>query len=279
MDWAKLIDKFYKYIFSVIPGSVVLAVGVLNHPKLWDSYWNMGYLGYQTKLVMLILVTMILGSTVDSLAGAVMGGITGGVGSYRAEKARQEAAAAAAGQASSQAAAVVAYWRDPSWRNLVTAYMGKAAPENLHAFVDQNELDQAMDLAGKLPQPEQAQEMGKIARRANAAILQQNDETWMAYWNHLHAVTTPKVDSRTQEAFQLVAAFGGASWVVVLSALWTPQVRHWWILLPCIYFVFVSTFGQFMFQARVTDPAQLFEQQWQYMRAHVGKGEQASDTQ
>ena len=54
------------------------------------------------------------------------------------------------------------------------------------------------------------------------------------------------------------------------------MLRHWWILLPCVYYVFVKTGQVIMDYVKAQDPAQLFDQQWQYLQTHVGKGEQTS---
>ena len=54
------------------------------------------------------------------------------------------------------------------------------------------------------------------------------------------------------------------------------MLRHWWILLPCVYDVFVKTGQVIMDYIKAQDPAQLFDQQWQYLQTHVGKGEQTS---
>lgn len=171
----------------------------------------------------------------------------------------------------------VAYWRDVNWRNMVAAYLGKAAPENLQPFYDQAELDNAMAIAQSLPQPEQGRELARIARRTSPAQLQVNDELWRECWFRMNGVMGRANDPQMKQALILVSAYGGASILLLLAAPFTPALRHWWILLPCVYYVFVTTGQAIMGYAKSQDPAQLFDQQWQYLQTHVGKGEQVSE--
>jgi hypothetical protein len=306
MDLAKLIDKFFGFLSGLVPGSVVLLIMALHRPEAWSDFWKVNYLGYQTKITILFAFALIAGSTVNSVVGAIIGGIQSGVAGYQAEKRAaqaQEAAAAAqratqiqqkdpateTAQASTpatqpqQAVQVppvaasppeYAYWRDVNWRNLVSAYLGKAAPENLQEFHDQAEVDRAIQIAQNLPALEQARELNKIARRINQRHLQENDELWRECWYRLNGVMSKVNDPQMKMGLILVSAYGGASLLLLLAAPWTPALRHWWILLPCLYYVFVATAQAVIWYARSQDPAQLFDQQWQYLQTHVGKSEQ-----
>src|SRR5271165_3146453 len=71
MDWSKIIDKFFGFLCNLIPGAAVLLVGALHRPEVWAALWKPGYLGYQTKLTVLITAAFIAGSTVNSALGAI----------------------------------------------------------------------------------------------------------------------------------------------------------------------------------------------------------------
>ncbi len=312
MDWTKLIDKFFGFLCALIPGSVVLLVVALHRPELWTTFWKLDHLGYQTKLTILLAAGFVAGSTVNSVLGAIIGGIANYVAGREAEKraaeAQQREAAmkaweaakpawmkephegpqagpppmptaegGAAPQAPEPPPAEVAYWRDPNWRNLVTAYLGKAAPENLMEFHDQAEFERALEIVDHLPAAEQSKELNRIARRSDPLHLQNNDALWREYWFRLNGVMGKANDPQMKMALILVSAYGGASIIVVLAAPFTPALRHWWILLPCVYYIFVVTGQAIMNFVKSQDPEQLFTQQWQYLQTHVGKGEQVSD--
>ena len=315
MDLAKLIDKFFGYLSGLVPGSVVLLIVALHRPEAWSDFWKVSYLGYQTKIAILFVFALIAGSTVNSVLGAIIGGISNGVAGAQAEKRAalaaqaQQAAQVQQAQQAAQAQQVVpaqqppsagppsvppddappaapvaatapqevAYWRDVNWRNMVTAYLGKAAPENLQPFYDQEELDNAMAIAKSLQQPDQGRELARIARRTSPAQLQVNDDVWRECWFRMNGVMGRANDPQMKQALILVSAYGGASLLLLLAAPWTPALRHWWILLPCVYYVFVTTGQAIMGYAKSQDPEQLFDQQWQYLQTHVGKGEQVNE--
>jgi hypothetical protein len=309
MDWTKLIDKFFGFLCALIPGSVVLLVAALHRPELWTMLWQVGHVGYQTQMTILLAAAFVAGTTVNSVLGGLIQGIANYVAGREAEKrAAAEAAAAKAweaakpawmkepygvpragppptptpeGGAPPQAPAAsppeVAYWRDPNWRNLVTAYLGKAAPENLQAYYDLAEFERALEMVDHLPAAEQSRELNRIARRSDPFHLQNNDALWREYWFRLNAVMGKANDPQVKMALILVSAYGGASILIVLAAPFTPALRHWWILLPCVYYIFVVTGSAIWNFVKSQDPAELFSQQWQYLQTHVGKGEQVSD--
>ena len=299
MDWTKLFDKFFWVIASLVPGAVLVMVGVLRHPAAWNDFWALNYLGYQTKLSILLVVCFVAGSTVNSVLGAIVGGTASGLITYRQEKARERAelqrqqaaeqerlANANTSQSAPQAAQQpqapaqpqpVSPWQDINWRNLVAAYLGDAAPENLQPFLDEAEYQQAVALARSLPQPEQARELSEIGRRASGIQLQRNDALWSEYWNQLQPIALSRHDPKMDMAMLLLGAFGGASLIILLAAPVTPALRHLWILLPCAFYVLVM-FGQTVRSYQeYLDPVQTFAKQVQYLVTHVGKGVQPED--
>ncbi len=312
MDWTKLIDKFFGFLCALIPGSVVLLIAVLHRPDLWKMFWNIGHLGYQTQMAILIAAAFVAGTTVNSLQAGIIQGIVNYVAGREAEKreaaARAREAAVKAWEAAKPAwmkethegpwagpppmptpegevlppvpeppPPEVAYWCDPNWRNLVTAYLGKAAPENLQAYHDPAEFERALEMVDHLPATEQSRELNRIARRSDPFHLQNNDALWREYWFRLNAVMGKANDPQAKMSLILVSAYGGASLIVVLAALFTPALRHWWILVPCVYYVVVVTGQAIVTFVNSQDPAELFSQQWQYLQIHVGKGEQVSE--
>jgi hypothetical protein len=290
MDLAKLIDKFFGFLSGLVPGSVVLLIGALHRPEAWSDFWKVNYLGYQTKIAILFVFALVAGSTVNSVLGAIIGGISNiaaqSAAEKRAKEAQQAQQAAQAqaqqtppvGSAPTQSPATaqqeVAYWRDMNWRSMVTAYLGKAAPENLQPFYDQNELNNAMAVAQSLPQPEQGRQLNSIARRSDPVHLQVNDDVWRECWIRMNSVMGRANDPVMKQALILVSAYGGASLLLLLAAPFTPALRRWWILVPCIYYVFVTTAQAIINYVKSQDPAQLFDQQWQYLQTHIGKSEQ-----
>ena len=279
MDWTKLIDRFFGFLCGLIPGSVVVAVAALHRPDVWSDFWKLANFGYQTKVAVLVGIAFVTRTSVNSFLGALVGGISSGLAAYKAEK-RAQALRKSGGSAEAAAPpepTQVAYWRDLTWRKLVAAYLGDAAPEDLQPFADEAEFNQALEIANGLPQPDKARELSLIARRNSPARMQQNDALWQACWNRLHAVTARPSNSTMAMALTLVSAYGGASLIALLAAPWTPELRRWWILVPCVYYVLMMAVEGFTVHTQGRDAGLLFEQQWQYLRTHVAKGEQPGE--
>lgn len=284
MDFAKvLLDKFFGFIAALIPGFFVLLVLVLHKGNLWKQFWEINYLGYQTKVAILFFAAFVAGCTISSFTGAVIGGVIGGITGYRNAQSAAQAAAAAPGpqeqeqagtaqgqqQAQSALAAVqgVPYWRDANWRKLLSVYLGTAAPENMVPIRDQDEYGQLMTWVKSLPAGQQQQELADIQVRIY------NDQLWMDWWTRLHMLTLQKNDPKMQMALTLEGNLGGACLVILLSAPWTPVLRQWWIVLPSLFWVLITAAQAFKQYVDASNPTQSFLKQMEYLQMHVGKGE------
>lgn len=103
MDWSKYrLDKLIYLAAGVIPGFTALLIFELNRPGAFDWFFQLGFLGYRTKLGLIMLVAFVIGHTLTSLLGAVlgaMGGAFGGVAGYLPPNFHETAP-----------------WRDSTWR-------------------------------------------------------------------------------------------------------------------------------------------------------------------
>lgn len=279
MDLAKiLLDKFFGFIAALIPGFFVLLVVVLHNGTLWKEFWELNYLVYETKIAILFFAAFIAGCTVSSFLGALIGGVVGGITGYRGAHAQAQAAAAAPGPQQQQSAAPqsqaavtqvqgTSYWRDANWRRLLCAYLGAAAPDNLAPINDQSEYQQLLAWVKTLPPAQQPQALADIRVRIY------NDQLWMDWWTRLHMLTLQKNDPRMQMALTLEGNLGGACLVILLSAPWTPLLRQWWIVLPCLFWVLIFAAQTFKQYVDASNPVQSFLKQMEYLQMRVGKGE------
>jgi len=125
MDWAKLLDKFFVFIAALIPGGFVLLVGALRHSGLWGMFWSLNYLGYQTKVGILIFAAFAAGLTVNEAVSFMINFAASSVASYRMASAQKQAALkakdaaqeAASGQVLPPAAQPAAQPEIPMWRS------------------------------------------------------------------------------------------------------------------------------------------------------------------
>jgi hypothetical protein len=302
MDLAKvLLNRFFGLIANLVPGCCVLLVVALQHGELWRQFWSPNYLGYQTKIAILVFAAFVAGFTVSTLAGALIGGIIGGITGYKGARLAAQAAASSPGpheqaQTQAQAPATQAgasspgpreqaqapagqvrgepYWRDANWRRLLTAYLGDAAPENLVPINDRAEYDRLMTDADSLPDVWRQQAVAQIQARIF------NENLWTDWWSRLYLLTLQRNDPRTSTALALVSNFGGACLVILLSAPWTPILRQWWIIWPSLFWVLINAAQMFKQFSDASNPAQSYLKQMEYLQMRVGKGEHADgDTQ
>src|ERR1700719_1055445 len=181
MDWAKILDKFSVFIAALIPGSFVLLVAALHHSELWRKLWDLNYLGYQTKIGILVFAAFAAGLTVNEGVAFILNFAGNFVTSYKMAVAQKEAALqarqAAQGAASGpslqervppQAPVVqleVPLWRSQNWRSLLAVYLGTAAPENV-VLIDESQLS--------------------------------NDALWQEWWTLLSWQVMPKDDPQSK---------------------------------------------------------------------------------
>jgi hypothetical protein len=279
MDLAKvLLNKFFGLIANLVPGGFVLLVVALQHGELWKQFWSPNYLGYQTKIAILVFAAFVAGFTVSSLAGALIGGIIGGITGYKNAQLTAQAAASSPGpqeqaqtqtqtQTSAGQVQGIPYWRDANWRRLLIAYLGSAAPDNLVPITDQKEYGQLLQYAQSLPDGPQQQALADIQARIF------NEQLWMDWWSRLYLLMLQKNDPRTSVAQALASNFGGACLVILLSAPWTPILRHWWIILPSLFWVLINAAQMFKQYSDASNPVQSYLKQMEYLQMHVGKRE------
>jgi hypothetical protein len=78
MDWFKYpLEKFIYFVASVIPGFTVLLIIQLSAPGVFEGFFWIGFLGYKTKLSIIVLVAFIIGYSATTLLRALIGGVFG----------------------------------------------------------------------------------------------------------------------------------------------------------------------------------------------------------
>lgn len=78
MDWLKLaVDRFFGLIAGIIPGTAVLIVVGIHHPD-WARYVrDINYLGYGTKITLVLAAAIVAGWTVLAIYNSLVNGIHG----------------------------------------------------------------------------------------------------------------------------------------------------------------------------------------------------------
>jgi hypothetical protein len=141
----------------------------------------------------------------------------------------------------------VPLWRSQNWRSLLAVYLGTAAPENV-VLIDESQLS--------------------------------NDALWQEWWTLLSWQVMPKDDPQSKRQALLIsieANFGGAFLIILLSAPWTPVLRHWWVVLPSAFWVLINSWAAYYQYLKANNPQVLYFKQMEYLQMHVCKGEHSDE--
>jgi hypothetical protein len=74
MDFTKFpLEKLLFFVAGVIPGFVALLIFGLAHPAAFNWFFVLGFLGYKTKLCLILLVAFVVGNSLTTFFGTVFG--------------------------------------------------------------------------------------------------------------------------------------------------------------------------------------------------------------
>jgi hypothetical protein len=243
MDWAKVpLEKISIFVAALIPGSSVLLVVALHRPDLWRGLWDLTYIGYQTKIAVLIFVAFVVGHTVNEMVDLMIRSVVSFKRGY--EIAATATRTSVSGHTSPQEPEM-SLWRKENWRKLLTAYLGSAAPDNVKLDDD--------------PQ-------------------HSNDGLWREWWYFLYDLVTPKSsDQHRSIALDVEVNFGSAGLIILSSSFGTPGLQHWWVILFCFFWVIATGVQLFQHYNDDWDLRSVHNRQMEYLQHRVCKGEQQDD--
>lgn len=239
MDISKYpLEKLLHYVAGIIPGLTALLVMEMAAPSTLGRLFALGFLGYRTKLIAVLLAAFVIGNTLTVFFGIILGVILVVIGAViEAVRARPAYQARHAGDP--------APWRDLRWRALVKKRLDTPAPDDTML-----EPRAAFDLRRKIQEilPEQARsvslkEMDEQRRKAEI-----NDLRWSEWYHHYHDLVIQK-ENRTFDSYVrkgLTFNMETAALYVLVSAAFVPAMRHWWYILPAcgwVLFVVLETLG------------------------------------
>ena len=239
IDFGKFpFEKAVHLLAKVLPGFALLFVYDAKNPGALASILSLPYLGYATRIWLLILVCFILGYTLSSVLRTIVGGLAGTIGALwgSLSKARHPYEFQ------------VAPWRDPKWRAAYISRFGSDAPENLTLILPRDSAE-LLRLSQHLPpnladQQELAEQLTlQVNAGLNAAIdAIQNDDHWrMRYKSLAFKVLFQQPLEPIEEVIgRLDSDFSVASAVLLVGALLSTHLRAWWLMLPAIGWLIVS---------------------------------------
>lgn len=237
------IERTVYFIAALIPGGVAIliyqsaaatsfqlypgATGTLIH-----QLFAIDFLGYKTKLGLLVLAAFAIGHTLTNLVRGLLDDLVPMLGELigripwptKASFEHEDGP-----------------WRSIEWRNAIKTRLGNSAPKDLR-FVTLEMMNQQHVLAERLPEEQRAEEWLRILRERADSIL--NDMEWSSLYSQYHRRV---VELHEQAKYDEVTIFirDGLTYnffatalYVLASAAVVPAVRHWWCILPSLAWIF-----------------------------------------
>jgi hypothetical protein len=225
MDLSKYpLDKLVYFIAGIIPGFVALLIYRVAVPGSFGWFFVLNFLGYKTKLSIVLLTAFIVGNSMTQFLSSILGAAGGVIGAVRYQPPHSYA---------------VAPWRDPRWRIALKNHLQTQAPKDTQ-LMSQDLFIMMRAAVNNLPE---AQRPGALVKLEGDKLdTEINDHSWADWYDHFHKIVLLDQEKRDFQwhvyqglGFNLEAA----ALYVLISALFVPSVRHWWCILPACMWVLV----------------------------------------
>ena len=244
MDWSKYpIEKLVFFVAGVIPGFVALVIFEVASPGSLGWFFALGFLGYRTRLSLIILAFFVLGNSMTTFLRGLLGAIGGAWGSVTEQQPYRPTTSYR-----------VAPWRDPRWRSLVARHLGSRSPSDI-ALLSPDVFEARRKMVELLPPQERPRAMYEL--NAERIRTESDDLEWAQWYDHYHRIV---LEPRDRDLFFEVGwglriNLETAALYLLLSATFVPRLRHWWCILPSLLWVLVLAAEEY-------DSARKFSDKW-----------------
>jgi hypothetical protein len=226
MDWSKYpLDKLFYFVAAIIPGLVALLIFQLAVPGSFNWFFALGFLGYRTKLSLIVLVAFVVGNSVTTFLRGSIGAMYGALDAVYARRRPY----------TPPESYTIAPWRDPRWRTVLMRHLGTRAPKDTTPILP-DILETRRKMAELLPSNEQPRALSELNSEKLAADMA--DLQWEQWYDHYHRIVLrpDDRDSFFHVGYNLRINLEAAALYGLVSAMFVPRLRHWWCILPsCIW--------------------------------------------
>ncbi len=226
MDLSKYpLEKLVYFIAGIIPGFIALIIYRLAVPGAFGWLFAVGFLGYRTKLSLILLTAFLIGNSITEFLSRLLGMIGGALGGYRFKP---------------PADFTVAPWRDRTWRMALKRHLGSQAPNDTQ-LISKELLD--LKRQAVAAQPEAQRNLAQAALNLEKINSDIDDDAWAMWYRHYHYLVLHPTERSFTWHVQNGLNFNlqTSAVYVLVSALFVRDVRHWWCILPaCIWTVLLT---------------------------------------
>jgi hypothetical protein len=253
------LEKVFFFVAGIIPGLVALLIYHFAVPGSFEWFFSMGFLGYKTKLGIILLTAFVLGNSMTTFLNAILGAAGGVLGAIHAQQPFKPAHSYD-----------IAPWRDQLWRSTLKKRLGEQSPADTLLLRDDlfNMKRESLNLLPEIERP--AALSGLNIERLESEM---NDGKWSQWYDHYHHIV---LTSRERWDVQSHVFHGlnfnletTALYALVSSAL-VPGLRHWWCILPASLWTLLLAAQQYNDVRRYRDKWSTLSAQIEYISKDDG---------
>jgi len=261
IDFGKFpFEKAVHLLTKFLPGFALLYLYNTQSPGTITSLLSLAYLGYATRVWLLITICFALGYTLSTFLNTVLSTVAGAIGALWASFT----------SARHPYRYQIAPWRDSNWRAAYICRFGSEAPRDLTLVLPGNAAE-LLRLSQPLP-PNMADQQTlaeqitlQINSELKAAIdAITNDTEWrMCYERMKFKVLFESPLEPIEEVFgRLDSDFSLASAVLIAGTALSAQFRVWWLMVPATGWIIVSVLRFCAKAYQIAEP-------WSTLRAQI----------
>lgn len=269
IDFGKLpVEKVFHFAANLLPGFTVLQIYDLLNPGTIRWYFATSYLGYRTKLALFLCVCFVIGYTIIAIFGTVMVALAGGLGglwaAFRGNRDPYKDE--------------IAPWRNSEWRAAYKVRYGSASPpdttlvpKSMAAAIcmesdlletstdDQPALDDLPVLIDKFQK-----QCERLTEVVNGVV---NDRVWRMNYDRLHSrILFERKREVIEEVIEGLQSNLTVSGCIVLSCSFiVPALKQWWLIIPALGWVSVTSLVTSAKIFRVFDPWTTLSEQIEFL--------------
>jgi hypothetical protein len=221
------LDKAFQFIAGIVPGSAVIWMVYLRYPT-WIVYIIYSpFLGYKTKLSIMLVLAFLIGNSITKLLARLAGAFGGAIG------------AISIGQ-STQSTYDTAPWRDLRWRAAAKTYLGNIAPKDTFPMSESS-----FNLRLQLVQQTQGDQTDRTDQLIRERLEYSFDDSEWASWYrqfHFELLQTSQDDFVRYISGGLSTNMSATAISLLFGTIFVPCIRTAPLYLICSIFIVASTF-------------------------------------
>jgi hypothetical protein len=238
------LEKLFFFVAGIIPGFVALLIFQLAAPGSFWWFFSLGFLGYKTKLSIILLAAFIAGNSLTTFLSSLLGAGGGVYGAIVARRPYQP-----------PHTYPIAPWRDATWRAALRRRLGAQTPNDTTPLAE-GIFNIRLETINLMPDAERPAAVANLNREKFATEV--DDANWAQWYDHYHRIVLTgrdKWDVQRHVMHGLSFNLETAALYTLTSALFVPSLRHWWCMLPASMWVLILVAQQF-------DSVHRFRDQW-----------------